>query len=269
VSGRLQDRVVAITEAGEAGSEGRTYGAMWAAAMSREGARVVIGDRQEARAATVAEQIVAAGGEALPLVLDVTSEASARAFAAAAIERFGRVDVLVNTAHLWFDLRRDDQSAQYLREVIDYNGIGMWIASAAVVPHMIKRRAGKIINLSSIGAWMQSPRYAEIAARTGGLPNFAYGLSKVLDNGLTRFMAGALGQFGVTVNGIAPGIILSEGTARQLAPAERQAFIDRTALRRILEIEDTEGAVLFLASRDSDLMTGQVLVVDAGLVMLG
>jgi NAD(P)-dependent dehydrogenase (short-subunit alcohol dehydrogenase family) len=91
----------------------------------------------------------------------------------------------------------------------------------------------------------------------------------VLQNGLTRFLAGTLGQYGITVNAIAPGMVGSPGTMALLTPAERQAFIDRTALRRILRVEDTVGALLYLASDDGARMTGQVLVVDAGLVMLG
>jgi 3-oxoacyl-[acyl-carrier protein] reductase len=262
MSRRLEGAVVAITEAGE----GRAYGATWAAAAAREGAAVVIADPEPGRAGAVAAMV---GERALPLALDVTSEASCAAFAQAAVERFGRIDVLVNTAHLWLGLRRDDQSAAYLREVIDYNGVGMWLVSRAVVPHMIRRGRGKIVNLSSIGAWVRSPAYERVTAETGTLPSFAYALSKVLDNGLTRFMAGALGQFGITVNAIAPGMVLSEGTARQLGAEERQAFVARTALRRLLAVEDTTGAMLFLASADSDAMTGQILVVDAGMVMLG
>jgi 3-oxoacyl-[acyl-carrier protein] reductase len=269
MAGRLDGRVVAVTEVGEEGAEGRTYGARWAQAAAREGARVVVGDRELARATRVAEQIGAAGGEAVAATLDVTSEASAAAFADLAIARFGAIDVLLNTAHLWLEVRRDDQSAAYLRQVLDYNAVGMWIVSAAVAPHMMRRGRGKIINLSSIGAWVQSPRYAEIAAATGKLPNFAYALSKVVGNGLTRFMAGTLGQFGISVNAIAPGIILSEGTVRQLTAAERAAWVERNALRRILDMTDTVGAMLFLASGDSDAMTGQVLVVDGGHVMLG
>jgi 3-oxoacyl-[acyl-carrier protein] reductase len=261
--------VVALTDAGEAGTAGRAYGAVWAQAAAREGARIVIGDRREARALEVAATIRDVGGEALGVALDVTSERSAEAFARAAIDRFGYIDVLVNTAHIWFGLDRDDQSAGYLREVLDYNGVGTWIASSAVVPHMIARRRGKIVNLSSIGAWVQSPRYAEVAATTGHLPNFAYALSKVVDNGLTRFMAGALGQFGIAVNAIAPGIIRSEGTVRHLGAEERARLVRQTAMGRELEVRDTVGALLFLASSDSDAMTGQILVIDGGHVMLG
>jgi NAD(P)-dependent dehydrogenase (short-subunit alcohol dehydrogenase family) len=91
----------------------------------------------------------------------------------------------------------------------------------------------------------------------------------VLQNGLTRLLAGALGQFAITVNAIAPGMIASPATLARLSPAERQAFVERTALRRLLRIEDTVGALIHLVSDDGASTTGQVLVVDAGLVMLG
>jgi 3-oxoacyl-[acyl-carrier protein] reductase len=139
--------------------------------------------------------------------------------------------------------------------------------SRAVVPHMRSRKAGKIVNLSSIGAWVSSPAYVEHVERTGNLPSFGYALSRVLSNGLTRFMAQALGPSGITVNALAIGMILSEGTRRQLSEEQRQFFVERTALRRMLEIRDTDGAFLFLASSDSDLVTGQIVIVDGGLVM--
>ncbi|MGH7858463.1 MAG: SDR family NAD(P)-dependent oxidoreductase, partial [Candidatus Binatia bacterium] len=210
-----------------------------------------------------------AGGEVIDLGIDVTDESSCRLAVEATIARFGRIDVLVNDAHLWLGLHRDDHSREYLREVLDVNGLGAWTAARAVVPHMRSRGSGKIINLSSIGAFVDAPGYADAAERTGNLPGFGYALSRVLVNGLTRFMARALGPSGITVNALAIGMILSEGTRRQLTEAERRAFVERSAMKRILEIRDTDGAFLHLAGADSDLMTGQVLVVDGGLVMLG
>ncbi|MGH7898190.1 MAG: SDR family NAD(P)-dependent oxidoreductase, partial [Candidatus Binatia bacterium] len=179
-----------------------------------------------------------------------------------------RIDVLVNNAHLWLGLKRDDHSLEYLEEVMRQNGFSAWTASRAVVPHMRSRGSGKIVNMSSIGAWVSSPAYVEHVSRTGNLPSFGYALSRVLLNGLTRFMAQALGPSGITVNALAIGMILSEGTLRQLSEEERRHFVERTALGRILQIRDTDGAWLFLASGDSDLMTGQVLIVDGGLVMI-
>lgn len=264
MSSRLKDRVVFFTEAGE----GDAYGRSWSLAAAREGARIAIADREFGLAERAAEEVRDAGGETLALSIDVTSEESCRRAAEAAISRFGRIDVLVNDAHLWLGMRRDDHSREYLEEILRVNGLGAWTASRAVVPHMRSRGSGKIINLSSIGAFVPSPLYVEQLEQTGNLPSFSYALSRVLVNGLTRFMAHALGPSGITANALVIGMILSEGTRRQLSEAQRQQFVDRTAMKRILEIRDTDGAFVYLASSDSDLMTGQLVIVDAGLVAL-
>ena len=120
-----------------------------------------------------------------------------------------------------------------------------------------------------MGAWQTGEHAAEQLVRTGELPSFAYAASKVLENGLTRLLAGAVGQYGITVNAIAPGMVSSPGTMALLSSEERWAFVDRTALRRLLRVEDTVGALLHVASDDGASVTGQVLVIDGGLVMLG
>ena len=125
------------------------------------------------------------------------------------------------------------------------------------------------MSLSSIGAWDVGDRLANQLRDTGELPSVAYPASKVLENGLTRFLARAVGRDGIRVNAIAPGMIASPATLARLSAPERDAFVARTALGRLLEVEDTVGALLYLASDESAAMTGQVLVVDAGLVMLG
>jgi 3-oxoacyl-[acyl-carrier protein] reductase len=265
MAGRLEGKVVLFTEAGE----GEAYGRSWSLAAAREGAAVAIADRDLGLAESAADEVRRAGGRALGLRIDVTSEESCRRAAEAAITALGAIDVLVNDAHLWLGMRRDDHSREYLEEVLRLNGLGAWTASRAVVPHMKARGRGKIINLSSIGAWVGSPVYVEQVDRTGNLPSFSYALSRVLVNGLTHFMARALGPSGITVNALAIGMVLSEGTRRQLTEDQRREFVERSAMRRILEVRDTDGALLYLASADSDAMTGQVVVVDAGLVMLG
>jgi NAD(P)-dependent dehydrogenase (short-subunit alcohol dehydrogenase family) len=131
--------------------------------------------------------------------------ARAAPLAALALERFGRIDVLANTHHLWHDLRRDDASEEYLHEVLDYNAVSILRTVRAVLPAMRAQGAGRIVSLSSIGAWQVGDRLAAEVARTGDLPSLAYPASKVLENGLTRFLATALGQFGITVNAIGPG----------------------------------------------------------------
>ena len=175
----------------------------------------------------------------------------------------------MHTHHLWHDLRRDDASDAYLHEVLDENAVSLVRAAEAVWPAMRAQGGGSIVSLSSIGAWQVGDRLARRTLETGALPSIAYPASKVLQNGLTRFLAQALGPFGIRVNAIAPGMIASPATMALLSPAEREAFVGRTALRRLLAVEDTAGALLYLASDDSACMTGQVLVVDGGLVMLG
>jgi NAD(P)-dependent dehydrogenase (short-subunit alcohol dehydrogenase family) len=261
---RLAGRVAVVTECGI----GETYGVVWARALAREGAAVVLGDRDAARAGAVAAELQAAGARAAAAALDVGAQASCDALARLAVERFGRLDVLVNTHHLWHELRRDDASDAYLHEVLDYNAVSIVRTARAVLPAMRAQGGGRIVSLSSIGAWEGGP-LAERLAETGTLPSLAYPASKVLENGLTRFLARAVGPSGITVNAIAPGMIASPATLARLSAARRDAFVARTALRRLLRVEDTVGALLYLASDDGALTTGQVLVVDGGLVMLG
>src|SRR5262245_48344792 len=261
---RLRDRVAIVTECGQ----GETYGVVWARALAREGAALVLGDRDGARAAAVAAELVAGGARAAACALDVGRRESCAAIAGLAVERFGRIDVLANTHHLWHDLRRDDASEEYLHEVLDYNAISILRTVRAVLPAMRAQGRGRIVSLSSIGAWQVGDRLAADLARTGELPSVAYPASKILENGRTRFVATARGQYGITVNAIAPGMIASPATMARLSAAERDAFVRRTALGRLLAVEDTAGALLHLASDDGAMTTGQVLVVDAGLVML-
>lgn len=262
---RLGNRAAIVTECGR----GETYGVVWARALAREGAAVVVADADITRAEAVAAELIAAGARAAASFLDVGSQASCDAVVALALHRFGRVDVLANTHHVWHDLRADDDSDAYLHHVLDFNALSILRTARAVLPPMRAQGGGRIVSLSSIGAWQLGDRAAERLRRTGEIPSFAYPASKVLENGLTRFLAGALGQFGITVNAIAPGMVRSPATMARLSAEERDAFVSRTALRRVLDVEDTVGALLHLASDDGALMTGQVLVVDAGLVMLG
>jgi NAD(P)-dependent dehydrogenase (short-subunit alcohol dehydrogenase family) len=262
---RLAGRAAIVTECGV----GETYGVVWARALAAEGAAVVVADPDPARAGAVAAELVAGGARAAAAGLDVGTRASWDAVAALALERFGRVDVLAATHHLWHDLRRDDLSDTYFHQVLDHNAVSLVRATRAVLPAMRAGGGGRIVALSSIGAWEVGTRLAARLEETGELPSLAYPASKVLQNGLVRFLARTLGPYGITVNGIAPGMIASPATLARLTAAEREAFVGRTALRRLVRVEDTVGALLHLVSDDAALVTGQVLVVDAGLVMLG
>jgi len=254
-----------VTECGR----GEGFGVVWARALAREGAAVVVADPDAERAQAVCADLTASGAHAVAATVDVGNRESCAALAALAVAQFGRLDVLANTHHLWHDLDADDTSDAYVHRVLDYNALSVLRTAQAVLPAMRAQGGGRIVSLSSIGAWETGGRGAEQVAHTGTLPSFAYPASKVLENGLTRMLARTLGHFGITVNAIAPGMVSSPGTMARLTDAERAAFVDRTALRRLLGVEDTVGALLHLASDDGAHTTGQILVVDAGLVMLG
>jgi 3-oxoacyl-[acyl-carrier protein] reductase len=262
---RLSGRVAIVTACGR----GETFGVVWARALGREGAAVVVADEDPHRAGEVAAELAAREVPVASAVLDVGSGRSCQELVELVVARFGRIDILANSHHLWHDLRSEDASDAYLHRVLDYNATSLLRTAGAVFPVMRRQGGGRIISLSSIGAWQVGDRLAAEVALSGTLPSMAYPASKILQNGLTRLLAGTLGQFGITVNAIAPGMVSSPGTLARLSPAERLRFVERTALGRELCVEDTVGALLYLASDDGASMTGQVLVVDGGLVMLG
>jgi NAD(P)-dependent dehydrogenase (short-subunit alcohol dehydrogenase family) len=262
---RLAGRVALVSACGA----GESYGAVWARALARDGAAVVVADADPARAAALASELAPAGAGVAATGLDVQRPESWAAAVALAQGRFGRLDVLAATHHVWHDLDAADASEAYLLEILDRNAVSLVRGARAALPAMRAAGGGRIVALSSIGAWDTGTRIADEAVRLGDVPSLAYPASKQLQNGLVRLLARALGPAGITVNAIAPGMIASPATLARLTPAERDAFVARTALRRLLRVEDTVGALLHLVSDDAARTTGQVLVVDAGLVMLG
>jgi 3-oxoacyl-[acyl-carrier protein] reductase len=163
---RLRGRVALVTACGA----GESYGLVWARALAREGAGVVVGDADEARATAVAGELTAAGAAAVGGALDVGSQASCDAFAARALERFGRIDVLANTHHLWPELRRDDASDSSLHAALDHDAVSLLRTVRAVLPAMRAQGGGRIVSLSSIGAWAScraSPTRRPRCCRTG------------------------------------------------------------------------------------------------------
>lgn len=260
---RLQDRVAIIT--GAAQGIGKAYALRFA----REGARVVVADLRDEQAEVVAAECRAAGSDAIATHLDVSDEASTRAVAARTVERFGQIDVLVNNAAIYYDLDREQNSLEYFNRVLSVNLTGCWLMSRAVEPHMKRRRRGKIIHQSSTAAYLGNVGLVDTEDPEKPMPPFHYSVAKAGVSGLTKFMAGALGPWGINVNAIAPGVTMTEATKKVVPEGMLSMLVMYTALRRALEPEDLTGTAVFLASADSDLMTGQVLVVDAGMIMLG
>lgn len=260
---RLAGQVGIITGAGQG------IGRVYALRFAREGARVVLADINEAGARAVAEEIAAFGGEAVAVRTDVSDEASCAALAATTLERFGRIDVLLNNAAIFHGLDRQNQTLDYFNKVLSVNLTGVWLMTRAVERHMKRARRGKIINQSSTAAYMSNVGFVDTSNPDLPSPAFHYSLAKLGVSGLTKYFAGALGAFGINVNAICPGVTLTEATKSVVPEPIMQAIVNNTALKRALEPEDLTGTAVFLASADSDLMTGQVLVVDGGMIMLG
>lgn len=255
---RLQEKVAIITGAGQ--GIGRAYAERFAA----EGARVAVADLNAENAKTVAEQV---GG--LAIEVDVSDEDSTKAMAERALAEWGRIDVLLNNAGIFFDLDQSDHSLAYLKKVLEVNMIGPWLCARAVVPAMRAQGKGKIINQSSGAAWMYAMAGYAMNPKSDELPSFNYSVSKAGVNAYTHYMAAALGQFGINVNAIAPGVTMTEATRKHVPEGMMGAIKMMSALRRTLEPHEITGAAVFLASDDSDAITGQVIPVDAGVTMLG
>jgi 3-oxoacyl-[acyl-carrier protein] reductase len=197
---------------------------------------------------------------------DISEVDSAEACARATVDQFGTIDILINNAALYYDIDNANNSPEYLRRVFDVNLHGAWQMARAVTPTMVKRRWGRIINQSSGAAYIYlmppTERFTELGA-------FTYSQTKWGLVGLTKFMAGQLGQYNVLVNCIAPGVTMTEAT-KKIVPEEMMGMVTfMSAMKRTLEPEDLTGAAVFFASDDANFVTGQVLCVDGGACMPG
>jgi NAD(P)-dependent dehydrogenase (short-subunit alcohol dehydrogenase family) len=260
---RLENKVAIIT----GGSQG--IGKEYALRYAREGADVAIADVREDQAKEVVREIERLGRKALAIEMDVSKEAETQAAAAEVAERFGKIDILVNNAALYFDMDMTDKSLAYFNKVLSVNLTGVWLMTRAVSRYMKRQRSGKVINQSSTAAYLSNLGWVDTTNPDEDPPPFSYSVAKAGVNGLTKYFAGNLGPWGINVNAICPGVTMTEATKSKV-PEEMVGMLTMaTALRKTLQPEDLCGTALFLASSDSDLMTGQVLVVDAGMFMLG
>jgi NAD(P)-dependent dehydrogenase (short-subunit alcohol dehydrogenase family) len=256
---RLEGKVAIVT--GAARGIGRAY----AERFLREGASVVLAD-VDADAGTDAATTLAAIGPTEFARTDITAPDSVDACASVAVDRFGGLDVLVNNAALYGDWDMGDQSYEYLRTVFDVNLHGVWLMSRAAAPHMVERGGGRIINQSSGAAY--NYRGALTPPSTfGGLGSFSYQQTKAAVIDLTKFMAGQLGHWNITVNAIAPGVIDTEATRRTVPTQIIDSLAQQQAVPGVLSPDDLTGAAVFFASDEARFVTGQVLVIDGGKYM--
>jgi len=254
VKKRLEGRVAIVTGGGHG------IGKAYAHRLAEEGAKILIAEIDGAAAERLAAELERAGHEALGLRTDVADRASVEEMARGTLERFGRIDILVNNAAIFATVPMSrapfDQidPAEWDR-MMAVNLRGTWLASCAVIPQMRRQRYGKIINISSG------------TALKGSSSRIHYVTSKAGILGFTKTLALEVGKDNICVNCIAPGSTLSEENADEALLKYRQAAASSRALQRMQTPEDLVGAIAFFASSDSDFITGQTLVVDGGACM--
>jgi 7-alpha-hydroxysteroid dehydrogenase len=241
----LSGQVAVVTGAGA--GIGRGIARIFAGA----GAAVVVSDLKAETAKAVADEIVAAGGQATSLACNVTKDADLQAVVAAAVDTFGRLTILVNNAGGGgpkpFDMPMDD-----FRWAYELNVFSVFRLSQLAAPHMAAAGGGAILNISSMAGENKNQRMA------------SYASSKAAENHLTRNIAFDLGPMGIRVNAIAPGAIKTDALASVLTPDIEKAMLKHTPLGRLGEAEDIANAALFLCSPASAWVSGQILTVSGG-----
>jgi 3-oxoacyl-[acyl-carrier protein] reductase len=234
---------------------GKGLGKVYAEEFAKAGAHVTAADIDIEAAEAVASSLRESGLNALGLGVDVADEDSTKAMAKAVLDRFAAIDVLINNASLmsvlprrsWLEIPVDEWD-----RVMAVNLRGMFLCCRAVFPAMQAQKRGKIVNISSSRVWEGAPN------------RLHYTTSKAGVIGLTRALAREVGEFGVTVNALTPGMTQSE---TQVASSSGNYLATRVAGRAIERVQvpaDLVGAVMFLSSPASDFMTGQTINVDGG-----
>jgi len=248
---RLKKQVAIVTGAGQG------IGRAVALTLAREGATVVVNDIDLEKAEKVAEEVSAQGGQALPVQADVSKAKDVDILVKKALDSYKRVDILVNNAGVAKMTRLLELTEAEWDRTMNINIKGQFLCSKAVIAQMIKQKRGKIVNVASLAAHIGAPGLAAYGASKGGVVQ------------LTKALAVELGKFNIMVNAVSPGLTLTD--LIKSAVKDRPDFIegiDRIPLRRAAEPEDIANAVLFLASSESDYITGQVIIVDGGLMAI-
>jgi len=248
----MLDGFVAIVTGGAQG-----IGAAYARGYAAEGAKVVVADILDP--APVVAALKGAGGDAMGITCDVTDEAQVESLVAATMETYGRIDVLMNNAALFGGLKRqrfEEIDPDVFDAVLRINIRGVWQMTKAVVPVMRAQHYGKIINIASGTVFKGTPMQLHYVTSKGAVI------------AMTRAVAREVGEDNICVNAIAPGLTESEAVLEggQFSEEHFNANIGSRCIKRAETPDDLVGTAVFLASHDSDFITGQVLCVDGGSV---
>src|SRR5262245_37411475 len=236
------------------GSKG--LGKAMARALAEAGADIVISSRTESTLKSALDEILAGTGrKGAFFVADMSKRADVNRLAKMALDRMGRVDILINNAGTNKPQPIDEISDPVWDEVIETNLSSVMALTRALVPQMKERRWGRIIHISSVMGFLSKEK------------RNVYSATKAALLGLARASAIDLGKYGITVNCIAPGPFLTDLPGSLLSDAEKKAFADRTAVGRWGDPKELAGPVLLLASDAGSYITGQTIIVDGGFVV--
>jgi NAD(P)-dependent dehydrogenase (short-subunit alcohol dehydrogenase family) len=251
----LEGKVAIITGAS------RGIGRALALRFAEEGAKLMLTTTNPERAAGVVEEIKAKGGEAVAMKADISDENDTKKIAEKVMQQYGKVDILINNAGIWYGVEAKPWDAWTVEDwdrMFAVNVKGTWLCCKAIAPLMVKQSRGKIINISSHVIRVPDAQFF-----------LAYALSKAAIYTMTQCLARALGPSGINVNAIGPGYTATEASLGQSGSEQIfQNVIAAQSLKRREEPEDVAGAAVFLASKDSDFISGQFIIVDGGSVML-
>jgi len=251
----LKDKVAIIT------GGGRGMGKAFALEFAKEGAKLLLPDINFKGAESVAKEIKARGGEAVAMKVDISKQEDTMRIADEVVRRYGRVDILVNNAAIWYGVDPrpwDAWTVEDWNRMFAVNATGTWLVCKAIIPLMVKQKKGKIINMASI--------VDRVPAAQLYLP---YACTKAAVGVITHALARALGPLGINVNAIAPGYVATEASLVQKDSDKVFEIATREqSIHQRLQPTDPVGAAVFLASAASDMVSGQIIYVDGGTVML-
>ena len=231
----------------------RGQGAAEARLFAREGAKVVIGDRLQEEGRRIEAEVGKAGGDAVFVKLDVTSESDWKYAIRETVDRFGKLDVLVNNAAIYSAVRIEHTTVEEWDEIMAVNARGVFLGTKHAIPAMRRSNGGSIVNISSTAGLM------------GGVRGGAYGSSKGAVRLFTKYTAIQHASDGIRANSIHPGPIDTEMIAAWIGtPEGLAASLARVPMGRVGTVEEVAYAALFLSSDESSYMTGAELVVDGG-----
>ena len=233
----------------------RGIGAVVAQRLAQEGAAVAVNYQSaETAAAQVVAAIAAAGGAAAAFPADVSQEDAARELVDQVMAQWGRLDILVNNAGITRDRLLLRMTPADWDEVLQVNLRGAFLCTKYVMPHLIRRRQGRIVNMSSVVGLSGNPGQANYAAAKAGLIGF------------TKAVAREVASRNITVNALAPGFIDTGGMVEQMTAEARQQVLTRIPMARFGSADDVAAAVAFLCGPGAGYITGQTLTIDGGML---